>query len=158
MKNAIQEALLIILVSVAVSLVVNALRPEGIRLFAHHEDSTIVHQDEVKEISMDDAISKYSTQAVLFADARLSDAYRKGHIKGAVNLPDQHFDNWIDEIIQQVDPQTEIVTYCSGIDCSQAKDLAEKLSQTGFTRVWYFPGGYDLWIKNRLPTEKDLPQ
>ena len=158
-KYFFQEALVIIILATVMALVVNALRPDGISLFGDNEPHVVTGQGFIEEIDINQAMLKFKTQTALFIDARSSGDYAKAHIKGAINLPDQQFDQWIDDFLLQFDPLTEMVTYCSGMDCSQAKDLAEKLCQSGFEKTVYFPGGYDQWQKHKLPIEKnDTPK
>jgi len=152
MKNTFHEAILIILVAIFISLIVNGLRPKGIDLFANGEVG-MDNQDPITVIDIDTAILKYNTQKVVFVDARSSEEFLLGHIKGAINLPDQYFDEWIEEIIYRIDPLTEIITYCDSVHCPQAKDLAEKLCSTGFENVVHFSEGYNQWLEYKMPVE-----
>lgn len=156
-KNSIYEAIFIILAAVFIALMVNALRPDGIELFV--ERNTAVLQNDkspVRMIDIDEAIEKFNEKGVVFVDARSPDDYFSGHIHGAVSLPDHFFDDVIEDFIAEIDPQTEIITYCSGIDCHQARSLAEKLCFVGFENVFYFAGGFSQWTEYKMPVQKNL--
>ena len=157
MKNTIFEAILIISAAISIALVVNAIRPGGIDLFAGR-DAPVSQNDEspARMMAIDDAIKKFSESGPLFVDARSADDYFSGHIPGAVSLPDYFFDDLIEDFITEIDPQTEIITYCSSIDCHQAQDLAEKLCFAGFEHVSYFADGLSRWTEYGMPVQKDL--
>ena len=148
MKRALHEAVVVILVSVFLSLVVNGLRPQGIRFSSSIQGSYETGGIEIiKEISIEDAIVKFKGSMALFIDARASDDFARGHIKGALSLPEQQYDEWLDDFISKTDLDMEIITYCDGMHCQQAKNLAEKLSFAGFKNVYYMTNGWSKWNK-----------
>jgi rhodanese-related sulfurtransferase len=155
-KRTLYEAMLIIVSAVVISLMVNALRPEGIDLFGHDKKTPAKAEIGFTIIDTETAIAKYKAGEGLFVDAREAEIFAAGHIKNAVNLPDQQFDEWINDFIGKTHPQTQIITYCDGIDCSQAKDLAEKLCLIGYESVFYFQEGYEAWVKRRMEIQSDL--
>ena len=150
MKQTFYEAIIVIFVSVSLALVVNGLRPQGISLFTKStqpSDQTKKRNktNTIKEISIPDAIEKFKAGTALFVDSRSRYAFLQGHIKGAVNLSEQQFEEWINDFIVKTDPQTEIITYCDGLNCPLARSLAEKLFFIGFENVFYIAEGYDKW-------------
>lgn len=154
-KNAARETLLIVTAAIVISIMVNALRPDGLPFFGGNNTPSIDGQGFVEEIDINDAYVKHKNRTALFVDARSPEDYSLGHIKDAINLPEQQFDQWIEAIIRDIDPRTEIVTYCSSVDCPQARGLAEKLCQSGFEKVLYLPGGYDLWVQKQFPVNSE---
>lgn len=155
-KRTVYEAMLIVVSAVVISLMVNALRPAGIDLFGHQPKPPAKAENGFTAIDTETAIRRHAAGKGLFVDARAADVFAAGHIKNAVNLPDQQFDEWIDDFIVTTDPETEIITYCDGVGCSQARDLAEKLCLIGFENVFYFPEGYDAWVQRRMEIQSAL--
>jgi len=154
MKNAFKEAAIILMAAMIIALVVNALRPDGLGLLKNpQKENTKVEAETIKKVDIQSAMASYQSRKALFVDARSSEEFKSGHIRGAVNLPESEFHNRIEEFIQELEPNTGIIVYCGGIECSQAEDLAEKLAQTGFINVSYFPGGYGQWCEYELPVE-----
>lgn len=156
MKRTFYEAMIVILVSALLALVVNGLRPQGMRLFLSNtqpadEINKMGDTDNIKVISVAAAIEKFKAGTALFIDSRAPVAFSEGHIKGAVSLPEQQFDEWIDGFILKTDPQTEIITYCDSLKCPQARNLTEKLFLVGFERVLYMAQGFDKWNDSFKP-------
>jgi rhodanese-related sulfurtransferase len=153
-KYSVYEAVFIILAAIFIALVVNALRPAGIDIFVDRNTPAVQDVDSPARIlGVDDAIKKHNENIGIFVDARSPDEFAAGHIPGAVSLPDSFFDDMIETFIVKIDPQSDIITYCSSIDCHQAQDLAEKLCFAGFENVFYFAGGLSLWMEYKMPVQ-----
>jgi rhodanese-related sulfurtransferase len=158
-RKIFSQALILLLVSVVLSLAVNAIRADGIPLFATIEKNEVKpvssqSQEGVGEISLDEAVSRYEKGEAVFVDARMPEDYRKGHIKGAKNLPDMDFDSYIDEFYENTDFDSIIITYCDGEHCRLGKMLAEKLDMAGFENVYYLKNGYTRWKNKSQPVEQ----
>ena len=130
------------IVAVSLALVANLLRSDKIPLF---EGDTAEKKMPFREISINDAIEKYKTEGTMLVDSRSLPEYLAGHIKGAVNFPETEFDEWIEDFFYQTDPDVTIITYCNGVDCDLAKELAEKLYYAGFENVYYISDGLSRW-------------
>ncbi len=159
MKRAFYEAVIVILIAVPLCLVTTAFRPQGIRLFITsmqelNEKAGIGAA--AKEISIENAFEKYKEAKALFADSRSSNDFLKGHIKGALNLPYTKIDELIDDFISKTDHDTMIITYCAGIHCEMAKNLAEDLCLAGFNNVCYMTDGWDKWNERSLPIASNI--
>ena len=153
MKNLLKEIGIILMVVISLALVTNSLRPSGLRLI--DTGIPIMQPAEannpIRAIPLDKAIEKYKRWETLFVDARSYEDYMAGHIKGALNLPDYQFDEWIDDFLSRTDTDIEIITYCDGEDCSLGHNVAEKLYQLGFERVSYLVNGLTKWQESALP-------
>lgn len=158
-KQIFKEAAIIILAAAVVALVVNSFRTQGLPLIgpddtvsgdnAGNSDDAIA----IDEISMQRAMELYRADTALFADARGGNEFNSGHIKGAVNLPEGQFDQWIGAFLENTDPGVTIITYCEGYYCPLAKKLALKLMMAGFENVYHLPDGWGNWNKFRMPIE-----
>lgn len=96
---------------------------------------------------------KLFIDGVKFIDARSADEFAEGHIKRAVNIPFYGSENYLN-IINSLNKNETVVTYCSGADCDISILSADELFEMGFKRVYVFIGGYDEWTKSNYPTNK----
>ncbi|HEY6826187.1 MAG TPA: rhodanese-like domain-containing protein [Gemmatimonadaceae bacterium] len=48
----------------------------------------------------------------------------------------------------QLDKDSRIVVYCSGLSCPMSRDAAGKLATLGFTNVLLFEGGLEAWTQS----------
>ena len=89
----------------------------------------------------------------LFIDARDTEAYRKGHMKGSINIfgdePDLHFPE-----LAPLPRDTLIVLYCNGPDCHLGRALAEFMSVMEFTNLFLYDDGWEGWQKAKMPEEQ----
>ncbi len=96
----------------------------------------------------------YQQQAAVFLDARDSAAYLQGHIAGAISLPAHRFMDYLD-FLDTLPSDTLIITYCAGEECNASLDLANRLvTDYGFSRVRYYFGGWQEWLKAGHPIHK----
>jgi len=148
LTKPLYEAMLIIFLSSGVALIVNFIRTDTIPLTESytHEAGTIAEQ----EISVKAAKKMIAEGTAILVDARSSDDFTGKHISGALNLPDQEFDECIDNFLStiQIHPETTIITYCDGAQCDLAKNLAKKLNLVGFNRAFYIKNGWSKWQEN----------
>lgn len=78
-------------------------------------------------------------------DARPKDRkYDKGHIPGAISLPDSQFDKLAAERLP-ADKASPLYFYCDGLACKLSNDSAEKAMKLGYTNVKVVPEGYPGW-------------
>ena len=87
-------------------------------------------------------------------DARTQEAYSKGHVPGAVNLP------WrkIDASSTAAMPRDKVlVTYCDGIQCNASTKAAMRLAASGF-RVKEMIDGIQGWKREGYPVEETVVQ
>jgi hypothetical protein len=65
-----------------------------------------------------------------------------------LNLPDYLFDEYIDDFLSRLDTSMKIITYCDGEGYQLGFNVAEKLYQLGFERVFYLTNGWGGWQEN----------
>jgi len=122
-------------------------------LLIEKKDEPIKSFKEPKAIKLDFAYKLFK-DGVKFIDARSADEFSEGHIKGAVNIPFYGSENYLD-VINSLNKNEIVVTYCSGADCDISILSGEELFEMGFKRVYVFIDGYDEWTKNNYPTSKN---
>lgn len=100
-----------------------------------------------------DSVKKLHDKGALFLDARRTSVFEQGHIPGA-----RSFSVWESDIddkvkalfaergdpLQQAEP---IVVYCSGGDCEDSHNLAEKLWGIQYNNVYVYKDGFPDWQK-----------
>lgn len=71
--------------------------------------------------------------------------YDKGHIPGAVSIPDSSFDSMLSKL--PADKATPLYFYCGGLSCKLSSNSADKAIQLGYSQVKVVPDGYPAWEK-----------
>ncbi len=69
--------------------------------------------------------------------------YDKGHIPGAISIPDSQFAKMTDQLPQ--DKGTALVFYCGGFHCRLSHKSAKKAIDLGYTNVKVYAAGYPAW-------------
>ncbi len=83
---------------------------------------------------------------VMLIDARpYKGKYIKGHIPGAVSIPDTDFDKKTDLLPK--DKNTLLIYYCQGLKCKLSHKSAQKAEKLGYTNVKVYAKGYPDWKK-----------
>ena len=101
------------------------------------------------EITNEDAMQLWHEKAI-FIDARRTDVYNAGHVKGARSMPvwEADIDDRVRDFFNEVtDQQRPIVVYCTGGNCEDSHMLAEKLWGAGFENVLVHTDGFPGWQK-----------
>ena len=161
-QKTIKEIVILVGISVILALVVNTLSPRGIELVGQWNTAkglitanpTVVTEGTPPEIkSVAQAKEIFNQGNALFVDARSADNYDEGHIKGAISLPVGQFDEYIASFLDRYSSDQPIVTYCSGRTCEDSHNLAQFLSDAGFTNVRIFIDGFPGWQSEGHPIE-----
>jgi rhodanese-related sulfurtransferase len=72
--------------------------------------------------------------------------YDKGHLPGAISLPDSQFDQ-LAAVRLPADKAAALYFYCDGLACKLSNDSAQKAIRLGYTNVKVIPEGYPAWEK-----------
>ena len=93
-----------------------------------------------RQISMDEAVKMMKDEKnYIILDVRRPDEYAKGHIPGAINVPNEEIGTA--EIAELPDKSQLILVYCrSG---RRSKEASEKLVKLGYTNIVEFGGILD---------------
>ncbi|MBJ7547717.1 rhodanese-like domain-containing protein [Pseudomonas sp. OA3] len=88
----------------------------------------------------------------LFIDVRPAREWGWGHVEGAIHLDLR----WHFASLAQVPWPREVplVIYCDSEVCAQSAVAVEQAVGWGFTRVFYFRGGYFAWQLFDMPSSK----
>jgi len=105
-------------------------------------------------ISLEDAYNLYLGKNAIFIDAREPLEYNEGHIKGALNFPFEQWDAYWETVRPNLNPGSDIVVYCGGLDCELSLFSARELKSLGYPKSYTFFGGWQKWSEAGLPVEK----
>jgi len=165
LSHILLKTLGIILIGSAVGLVYNAISPGGITLKGNWSpkmtlDSLTVpygYEEEVDPpaISLDYAMMKFQSKNTVFLDSRYPEDFKAGHIKGAINLPYEEFEEHAPQVLPKLPKEEEIIAYCDGTECETSLQLARELLELGYKDVKVLFGGWQEWKKAGLSVETD---
>ena len=155
MKIVAKQAIYIIVCSLVVGVLFNYLRPTGIPIIAKQingfSDNYQIDEFTIEIIDLRIA-KKFFNNDVLFIDARDNISFSEGHILGAISpIP---YDGMVDKIFSDYGFNEPFVVYCDDAECGLSEDLAYKLQADGFSRIYVFSGGWNQWLKAKLPVTK----
>jgi rhodanese-related sulfurtransferase len=148
--KALWQGSLICLITAALGIGVNQFHKDKLPLWGGwappSASGNIITLAQAKEL--------YFAQKAVFVDARSREAYAQGHIKGALSLPVEAFEEHFFDFLKAVPPRTRIITYCDGETCELSHDLAKLLKDQGYPNVQVLVNGWTIWQENHLPIEK----
>ncbi len=148
------QSVLIVLIAAALSLSVNHFRQGGLPLVRSPKAGSIGPETAGEPVvSIEEARNLFLTNGAVFIDARPAEVYRSGHIRGALNLPQESLEESLSVITAQIPPDSLIITYCDGESCSLSKEAAMELSARGYSNVQVLVNGWSVWQDAGLPTE-----
>lgn len=87
-------------------------------------------------------------QDIVIVDVRDAEDFRKGHIPGAVNLPQ---DRW--QSFEGLKKDKQNVLYCYSHVCHLAAKGAVKFAEAGYP-VMEMDGGWKAWTEYELPVQR----
>jgi len=93
---------------------------------------------------------KLMKQGVSFIDVRRATDYESSHIKKSVHL-DLELNLTEESLLAVVKKNQPVVFYCNGDMCQRSAVASEKAVAWGWTRVFYYRGGFPDWKKAGLP-------
>lgn len=155
LKKALLQGLTLVVVSAGIGFFANMIRTDGLALVGNWSAENRVSDPSGTSlvISLQEAENLYHENRALFLDARDTGSFDAGHIRGARNLPWHEVDDYFIEIVNGLDKDTRIITYCDGEYCDLSHELALFLKQMGFSKTFVLINGWTLWQEKNLPVE-----
>ena len=91
---------------------------------------------------------------LVIIDSRTAQDRSKGYIEGSLGIPDG---DTTPEVLAQNIPtkSTPVVFYCNGPKCGRSVKTSKMAVASGFTKVFWFRGGWEEWSSKGLPVSKD---
>ena len=150
MRKCIGQALILLLGSMGLGLLGNAMSPRGLPLRSLPPNSL----NEGEFLSLDRAKELWNNGTAIFLDAREPAEYSAGHIGSAFNLPAFGFEAHFGDVAPVLAPHSQIVVYCDGTECDLSHRVGERLRQMGFTNVRILSNGWTVWRQAGLPVQR----
>jgi rhodanese-related sulfurtransferase len=94
-----------------------------------------------------DASAMRSLEGAILIDARTPEAYRRGHIPGAINISVFSGYGQLKEAFRRIPRDAPVVCYCQHADCGWSDVVANQLLQRGCSRVFIYRKGYEDWLE-----------
>jgi rhodanese-related sulfurtransferase len=148
------QVLIIVVFASLLGISSNLIRKDRIEFISHKTD--FVKEEKVgNAITLAEAKERFDNGMGFFIDARSEEDYRKGHILNALSLPEEDFDNRIEEVKGLIPGGSDfvVIVYCGGEECDASTKLAENLKNYGYKNVRVFFGGWSEWVKTGYPIE-----
>ena len=96
------------------------------------------------------SLARNDTDFVLL-DVRSPEAFAKGHVDGAINLPHAQI---TEERMRSFEPKLAFVVYCAGPHCNGANKAAVRLARLGYP-VKEMIGGVTGWMDEGFELAKE---
>jgi rhodanese-related sulfurtransferase len=105
-------------------------------------------------IPIEQAAAFHESREAVFVDARSPELFAEGHIAGAINVPWEQVDDYLDVFLKQVpDASSVVIVYCDGEGCSLSEQLALMLRNMGYPNVKVLVNGWTVWTTRGYPVE-----
>jgi rhodanese-related sulfurtransferase len=127
-------------------------QPADSKIALEHFRSKLSFETDPSDVYTDLIVNKASD--ILVIDARTPEAYARGHVPRAINLPHRTIDASTTALLPR---DVVLVTYCDGVFCNSSTKAAAKLSALGF-RVKEMVDGMSGWNTEGYPVEETIVQ
>jgi len=152
--GALLGALAIVLGSAVVGVVVNHVSPRGIPLLPEPGSEELYLPPGVESLTVEGAYADFGAEGALFLDARPPEEYAEAHIPGSLNLPVEDYETHFLDIADQVEEAAKIVVVCSGIECADSIQVAERLLEAVEGPIYVVEDGWRAWEEAGYPVEE----
>ena len=112
-------------------------------LYAEQKQYSLISTEELKELI------DSSGDELTIVDARGPSEYQEVHIRNAINVPANDFEQNID--LLPADKTKQIIFYCNGVKCGKSKKAAEKALKAGYENVVVYGEGMPVWEEKGMP-------
>lgn len=94
------------------------------------------------EITLDEFRTHVNAQSAVIVDARLPREFRKGHVRGAINIPAGDEDAYMAKFRRDVSHDQLVIIYCGGPDCPAGENVASHLASQGYNNLRIYTPGW----------------
>ncbi len=120
-------------------------------VFADQKPDAPEHIQGITTVSAEQTIELIlSKPDLVIIDSRKKIEFRKGHIEGAINILNTQLQR---EDLERVltSKSSAVLFYCDGIRCRRSTDSIKQAKTWGYTKIFWFRGGWKEWTTKRLP-------
>jgi len=177
MKKTCKEIFVILLISILIGLIANALSPNGIALIRDDSERFLIDSSKTKSDNFKNQRGKLNKagfyqpvnipvetakilfdDGILFVDGREPAEFQQGHIQGAINIDYKIFKDKTkeekNEIMKDIRKDQAVVSYCGSDSCEISIDNAYEMAKVGFDDMKIYLGGYKEWKQFGYPIEE----
>ncbi len=108
----------------------------------------------IGEVDADFVATVLAAPGTLLLDARAGEAFRAGHIPGALSLPLLEFSRAFAALEPRLRRAGLLVAYCSDRTCGDSPELARRLWAQGLKNLLLFKGGMEEWTEKGHEVER----
>jgi len=108
-------------------------------------------KDDLEAIPREELLQRVKDDLVTVLDVRPEEEYAAGHVPGAVNVPIDKLETYL----QDIGSEQEIVAYCRGPHCVLAFDAVAKAREKGL-KARRLEDGFPEWKTAGLPVEHQV--
>lgn len=142
----------LVAVALALGLAANAVRREPLPLLRPLPKPAAAPS--FGEVDADFVAQVRAAPGILLLDARAAEAFRQGHIPGALSLPLAEFSLVFAGLEGELRRARLLVAYCSDSHCGDSPELASRLWAKGLKNVLLYRGGWQDWTARGHDVEK----
>ena len=152
-RSILLKFFLILTISALAGIISNKLNSQPIPLIRPAISRQPGDSSEILDIDLAQAYLLFQEGNAIFIDARTPEEFQAGHIRNALNIPQQTSRAEKVQIFLRIPSDKIVVTYCGQAECNLSKELAIQMSQSGFQHLRIFFGGWEAWKHASYPTE-----
>ena len=116
----------------------------------------VVHfQPRLEKVTVEQVAQSLGRSDTTFIDARYPQAFRMGHLPGAINLPIYAGLPDRSRVLAGVPRTHRVIVYCQSNRCAWGEQIAADLYFRGYRRICVFPGGWAAWEEYMRGTKAD---
>jgi len=160
MLGIVRDALIVLVLSAAVALAFNALRPEGIDLLAKQDYAIFVPCPEPmgEAEPMEPSQIRWNSTQDLIVDSRAPSEYARWHAQGSRNVAYDYLEPVSDRTLKELAATgaKRVIVIGDGGQPDTGELLARELAGRGLKNVYYLAGGVRA-IGNRQSEKDDEP-
>ncbi len=154
------QTLVVLAASTVLAAIVNQVRDDGIPwrmpFPPEYQCPSLVAPG--TPISVAQALEVFGRDDIAWVDARSPEAFARGHVPGAMNIPYSFIEPVPDEAVQRLRPYETVIVYCNTEGNERSERMAGELTLAGAEGVTYLEGGLLEWLKAGGAFEGERPQ
>lgn len=145
LKTLLRDAVIVVLLSAALALLANILRPsDSIALVAREAYEILVPCPEFRGLPakpLEPGQVVLEEHGMALVDARDTEAYTAWHLPGAISIPFDYLEPRPEEKKVLMTRARRVIVYGDGDDPDTGQQLANAISSKGVKNVFYIKGG-----------------
>jgi rhodanese-related sulfurtransferase len=113
-----------------------------------------VADSKIPLVRLAEAEALWRRSSTVFVDARSTADYAYGHIRGAVSLPLEEFNERFPALENRLRRAETIVVYCKNQNCAKSLWTWIELRNHGLTQARIYPDGWYEWSDHGKPSDR----